>query len=199
MPITIRGHRIFVSCPDGLERERDKCHQIVNDFNKRSAIKRGFLFIPIDSRDVPGGVGRAQSIINANLLDCDYVLVMVWNKLGSPPGTDGQKEYSSGTEEEYSKAVECAKTGNGPIRNVVVFFKAISAEEPGARTPEMEQVLEFKKKVQKEVFYKEFKDENELEILLMQHLDEWLFGLESVGQPARRQGMVVYREDDEQP
>jgi hypothetical protein len=198
MPIPIAGYRIFICCPDGLDSERDKCRQTVDDFNKRSAIKRGVLFVPIDSRDVPRGVGRAQSIINTRMLDCDYVLVMVWNKLGSSPGTDGQREFISGTVEEYSRAVECVNARNGPVRNVIVFFKQIPPKELETHSPVIDQVLEFKRKVQKEAYYGEFNDESDLEILLTQHLDEWLRLPESVGQPDRRQGTVVHREDEEQ-
>ena len=196
MPIRITGYRIFISSPDGLDSERQKCRHTVDEFNKRSAVKRGCLFIPIESRDVLCGVGRAQSIINTNMLDCDYVLVMVWNALGSPPGHDGQREYNSGTEEEYSKAVECVTSRKGPITNVIVFFKEIPAKEFEKQNPEIERVLTFKKRVQKEVLYKEFRDESGLEDLLLQHLDEWLRALENPGQLDRKQGTVVYQEDE---
>src|SRR5438046_2882905 len=98
----IRAYRIFIASPGGLADERRRFRDVVHRFNDTDAIPRGVLFIPVGWEDTLGGVGRPQSPINEEVRDCDYFLLMLWDRWGSPPDSEAAGRFTSGTEEEYS-------------------------------------------------------------------------------------------------
>lgn len=182
MPVNIKGYRVFISWQEGLENERDVFYKTIDYFNKKRARRRGFLFIPIDFKKITGGYGRPQTKINLTLDDCDYLIVTLWDRWGEPPDKNGTGEYSSGTEEEYNKAVECLKDKR-PMCDVVVFFKAIPAEKLINPSEQVTNVLKFREKVKKEGLFKDFKSIDQFKELITDHLEEWLFRLEYPNQP----------------
>ena len=77
---------------------------VVNKYNDDEAVQRGAHFIPVRWELTLGGVGRPQAMINEDVRKCDYFVLMLWDRWGSAPGSDGKRKYSSGTEEEYHVA-----------------------------------------------------------------------------------------------
>ena len=145
MSIDIKGYRIFIATPGGLQPERQTFRRTVEEYNTAEAIPRGVLFIPVGWEDTLGGVGRPQSIINADIAVCDYFLLMLCDRWGTPPEDSGT--YTSGTEEEFHFAMHClaSETTLYPMRQVLAFFKAVDPSKLSDPGPQLEQVLKFKR------------------------------------------------------
>lgn len=196
MPFTIKGYRVFISSPEGLEEERELFYDIIETYNKQHAIQRGFLFIPVGSQDVAPGTGRPQTIINERLCDCDCFVAMFWDRWGSDPGRDKKGEkYSSGTEEEYYKAGELLEDKNSPMCERVVLFKKLDERRLKDPGPQLKKVMEFKKKIRKEIYYREFEDKSEFGHVVTKLLAEWLFKFEYPSKPERKEATVVEKGD----
>ncbi|HUU17153.1 MAG TPA: DUF4062 domain-containing protein [Sedimentisphaerales bacterium] len=195
MAISIKGYHVFMSWQEGLEEEKNLFYEVIKRYNYEKAIRRGFLFIPFDWKNIPGGHGRAQGRINLKLDNCDYLIVLFWDRWGSSPGKVNDEEYSSGTEEEYYKGVKCLKDDQKPMQEIVVFFKEVpqrQIDDPGLQ---LGKVLEFKNKIKEECLYKDFKTKGDFQRLIVEHLEDWLFKLEYPNKPLRTSVTVTDKGD----
>jgi len=180
MAITIRGYRIFLSWQDGLEEEQAIFFETVNDFSQSRSIPRKILFIPIDWKKIPGGFGRAQSRINLKLEECDYLIVTLWKRMGTPPDGQCSEGYDSGTEEEYEKAKICLKSGELPMQDILVCTKEIPSETQ--QDDQLKKLIDFKEKVKSEGLIKPYKDISQFKKIITEHLDAWMLDIERVQQ-----------------
>src|SRR5262245_63013344 len=101
MASALTAYRVFIASPGGLQGEREQFKHTLNAYNEAEGIVRGVTFIPVGWEATLGGVGRPQAIINKELLDCDYLVLLLWDRWGSPPAESTDATYSSGTEEEF--------------------------------------------------------------------------------------------------
>lgn len=108
MPSQVSAYRIFVGSPSGLEEERKRFREVVNEYNESDALENGVLFIPVGWELTLRGMGRPQQLINDDLKRCDYCVILLHDRWGTPSSTAGQ--YSSGTEEEYALAKQLFQT-----------------------------------------------------------------------------------------
>lgn len=148
MSIDIKGYRVFIATPGGLQPERQAFRRTLEEYNAAEAIPRGVLFIPVGWEDTLGGVGRPQSIINADIALCDYFLLMLCDRWGTPPEDSGT--YTSGTEEEFHLAMHCLASEPTlySMRQVLAFFKAVDPSKFSDPGPQLEQVLKFKSELE---------------------------------------------------
>ena len=105
MAIEVRAYRIFIATPGGLEMERETFRRVVSEYNETDALPRSVQFVPVGWEDTLASVGRPQALINQDLHTCDYFLIALWDRWGSPPDHEGV--HSSGTEEEFDEALQC--------------------------------------------------------------------------------------------
>ena len=147
MPEDIVLYRVFIATPGGLEQERRAFAQTLERYNVAEAIPRQASFLPVGWEDTLAGVGRPQTLINEDLNRCDYFVMVLWDRWGTPPGGE-HPHHTSGTEEEYRLAMEHFRDPNHPLDKVVVLFKAIE-DAKRLRDPEeqLKKVLRFKKKL----------------------------------------------------
>ena len=174
MIVELSGYRIFIASPRGLENERAAFNNTVNEFNDAHAIEKEAIFLPVAWEEIPGGMGRAQDHINEQIQRCDYCVIVLHTKWGSPPGED--RKYESGTEEEFHVAVECRNDDQLPMRDVKIFFKAVDATLLNDPSAQLKKVLAFKKKIEnsREHHYEIFDDPRKFEAKLRRHLARWL-------------------------
>ena len=173
MAVDLKGYRVFIATPGGLDEERKAFRAVINDHNEMDAFKRGVCFIPVGWEITLGGVGRPQELINQELRQCDYFILILWDRWGTPTGTG---TYSSGTEEEYTVALNCLNDIAFPMRDIVVFFRAVDVRmlsDPGVQ---LQKVLDFKKKLEEEkrlLFYT-YDEISLFEKRLRYHLAKWV-------------------------
>ena len=104
-----------------MKRERLFGQSFVSSVRSREWIEV-LLFSPVGWEDTLGGHYRPQSKINEELVECDYFVLVLWDRWGSPTDIDGQ--YSSGCDEEFNLALECL-TENRPMKEVIVPKRCI--------------------------------------------------------------------------
>jgi tetratricopeptide (TPR) repeat protein len=131
--------------------------------------------MPVGWEDVLPGMGRPQGIINEKLHACDYFVLVLWNRWGTPPGKPGKSTYTSGTEEEYNVARTHYDDPHHPLRAMVVFFKGVAPAQLNDPGPQLKKVLKFRKKLEqsREILFKPFDTTPEFERALRGLLGEW--------------------------
>ena len=174
MAATLTQYRVFISSPKGLEEERKAFYKEVNDYDEIDARPRGVSFLAIGSEKVVPEYGRPQSIINKELYNCDYFVLVLWDRWGTPPGTLDQTVYSSGSEEEFNEAVNCLS--KKIICGIVVMFKEIENTELANQDEQLQKVIKFKKKLETDqtLFYQKFSSTEDFRKILRRCLAKWV-------------------------
>lgn len=167
--------KIFIASPGGVADERKAFRSEIQEYNESDAIPRGVLFQPVGWEDTLGSVGRPQAIINEDVRACDYFVLLLWDRWGSPPDVSPSR-FSSGTEEEYNVALESYNDQKSPMRKLVMMFKAVDPKQLSDAGPQLQKVLEFRKTIESEKNHL-FHNFDSIEIfrkLLRRHLAAWL-------------------------
>lgn len=131
--------------------------------------------LPVGWETTHAGAGRPQSRINEQLRTCDYFVLVLHDRWGSSPSPPGTNGFSSGSEEEFDVAGACLK-GDEPMRDIMVLFKGVNAQQLSDPGPQLSQVLEFKAKLEREktLMYATFDTIDEFRRQLQRHLLRWL-------------------------
>ncbi|RFA07816.1 hypothetical protein B7R54_00260 [Subtercola boreus] len=116
------GRRIFVASPGDVADERKLVSQIVDEFNSTEGFNQGTAYFVRGWEHLSGTVQRPQEAINELVLrDCDYLIVILGSRWGTPPQVGGG--YDSGTEEEFFEALRLLADIKAPMRDMLVMFK----------------------------------------------------------------------------
>lgn len=176
MPLDIKGYRVFIASPGGLEKERKAFRKTLVEYNQSEAIHQNAQFFPVGWEDTLGGVGRPQSLINDEIRECDFMVLLLWDRWGSTPGGTGG--YSSATEEEFHVALECLRDSARPMRQIIVLFKAVAARQLSDPGEQLGKVLDFKRQLEaeKQHFFETFDTLASFQDRLRRHLGAWIRG-----------------------
>ncbi len=174
MPTDIKAYRVFVASPGGLQSERNAFREALSRYNEMDGLPRGVMFLPVGWEDTLGGFGRPQHIINQDLRECDFMVLVLWDRWGSPP--DRESRFRSGVEEEFQVAMECLRDSELPMQQIVVFFKAVHEKQLSDPGPQLQAVLGFKKSLEetKEHLFHTFDEVRSFDNLLSRHLASWV-------------------------
>lgn len=145
---------VFVASPNDVSEERDTVDQIVNEINSAHARRTGVRFEVLRwERDVSPAAGKdPQAIVNDQIpRDYDVFLGILWNRLGSPTN-----RADSGTVEEYELAKERFDRDPNSIHLMLYCKDAPPATMDGFDPDQYKKVVEFRKRIEKEVFYRKF-------------------------------------------
>jgi hypothetical protein len=119
MPSNAKFYRVFVASPGGLDPERHAFRESLNECNDSDAVERGALFIPVGWELTLPGCGRPQALINQDIEKCDYFVLLLWDRWGSPTDAGDKPKYTSGIEEEYHVALKCFEDVVKPMRQLM--------------------------------------------------------------------------------
>lgn len=192
----ITHYKVFIASPGGLETERKAFKNALLSHNEADAIERSCYFQPIGWEITLGGVGRPQERINQDLRKCDYFVLLLWNRWGSSTGRD---DVTSGTHEEFLLANELLGDKAAPMREIVVFFRGVDAallSDPG---PQLQKVLDFKRKIEdeKRLLFETFDSPESFGEKLKRHLASWTRLHESAGKESAAGGDHALDNHDE--
>ena len=170
--MSLSGRQIFIASPGGLDAERQRVRETVDEYNRSLSSKTGVAFITRGWEEIPGGLGRPQALINQIIDDCDFTVVLLADRWGSAPGLDA---FSSGTEEELMHSLALRATPDVHMRDVLVLFKSIPDAQLADPGSELSKVLAFKKRLEKskEIFYGTFDSLDALQQRLEKALGGW--------------------------
>lgn len=172
----VTEYRIFIATPGGLDEERKAFRDTVREYNEIDALDREITFTPVGWEDTLGGVRRPQDVINDQLVRCDYFLLLLWDRWGSPTDKEASSGYSSGCEEEYELALGCLRDSDCYMREVAVFFKAADHRQLSDPGDQLKRVLSFKEGLEREktVYFKTFDEVSAFRQLLLKYLAKWV-------------------------
>lgn len=178
MPVDVSCRVVFLASPGGLDHERRRCREIFREYNECRSLDYGISFYVHAWEDVAGGVGRPQDLINPNLERCDFLLLLFNDRWGSPPAEDNK--YSSGTEEEFFRALELLGDADPPMRDILVLFKTLPPDRIRDAGPSLKAVLNFRARLEasKSLMYENFDSDASLSRIVERKLLEWSKPLE---------------------
>lgn len=172
----ITCRQIFLASPGGLARERAACREIYREHNESGALDHGSFFYIHAWEDVTGGAGRAQGRINPRMDGCDYAVVIFYDRWGSPTSEDGN--YSSGTEEEFYRAIALLADASREMRDIHVLFKDVDAERMRDPGEDLKKVLTFRSMLEQPnsrgLMFETFDSEASLRHKITRKMREWL-------------------------
>lgn len=173
MPLSVSCRRVFLASPGGLAEERARCRTAIREFNETRTVADEVCFFVHAWEDVSGGVGRPQDRINPNLDGSDFMLLLFGEWWGSAPAHEGR--YTSGTEEEYFRALDLLNNTSQPMRDILVLFKTVPSERMRDPGPSLKKVLDFRARLEasKTIMYENFDSLVSLDLIVSRKLNEW--------------------------
>ena len=118
------------------------CRQAIRRFNDERSESERVTFIIRAWEDLPGGIGRPQDRINPRLDDCDFMILLLGDRWGSPPALDGP--YSSGTEEEFYRCLDLLAQLDAAMRDLLVLFKTLDDDRLRDPGQQLLKVMDFR-------------------------------------------------------
>lgn len=191
--------RVFLASPGDLTDERIAVSDVVAEINDNWADFLGYQIELMGWEDTVSRHRRPQEVINQDLDRCELFIGMMWKKWGTPPDTNG--EFSSGFEEEYTRAVS-RKTDSG-LPEISMFFKKIPDHFMEDKGPDLIKVLDFRQGLidGKEQLFQEFGEPSELTTIVRKCLTQYLVeiknrdNLEAASRASDKQSEQPSRED----
>jgi len=174
MPKKTTEYRIFIASPGGLSNERELFRSTIQEYNVRDAVPRGVLFTPVGWENTSPGIGRPEELILKDLRECDYLVLVLFDRWGSPSDKEGK--FSSGTYEEFVEGKKCLADSTKSMREIVVLFKALDHSRLTDPGKQLKQVLAFRQHLEasKELLYDTFDDERAFREKLERLLAKWV-------------------------
>jgi len=156
-----------------LEAERAQCEATIQEFNQTHAHDQGVTFVLKRYEALVGGVGRPQTLINPHLDQCDFMILLMGDRWGSPPDLDAR--YGSGSEEEFHRCVELLEDESAHMRDLLVMFKTLDADRLRDPGPQLQAVMDFRNRVEisKALYYGTFDSLESLSVAVHRKLTEW--------------------------
>jgi tetratricopeptide (TPR) repeat protein len=178
MAMDLKGYKVFVASPSGLDDLRATIHEHMAWFNDLHANPNHTHFMPVMWERMAAGFGRPQGRINQQLEQCDYFILVLWDRFGSPSDLPAAGGQVFAVEEEFQEACRYLNAEEYPMRDVVVLFKAIDERKLADPGPQLQKVLDFKKRLEasKQHFYHTFDSHDGFRRYLEIVLGSWLIG-----------------------
>lgn len=183
---SLKKIRIFVASPSDVAKEYNKLKEVAASL-KPTADHLGLILDVINWRDVVPDVGRAQQVIFDELkpTSWDIFVGILWHRFGTPPGAKDpqtQKDYLSGTEEEFRTAYRLRKQFNRPR---IVMYRCARKIPSDADAIQVKLVEEFFAEIQNPnsefpVLTQSFKDLRSFEKLWHENLQKLLIAYSQI-------------------
>jgi hypothetical protein len=168
------GRLIFLASPGGLDAERAAVEATIHEFNQTHALDQQVTFVTKRWEDLAGGVGRPQSRINPHLDQCDFMILLMGDRWGSPPDRDGK--WGAGTEEEFHRCLDLLYADHAYMRDLLVLFKTIDPDRLREPSPQLQAVMGFRNTLDlsKTLMYNTFDSLQSLSTSVHRKLTEWV-------------------------
>ncbi len=167
--------RVFIASPGGLEAERRAFAEEVKEYNRIECHGRDHQFKAVAWEEMLSSYGRPQAQISHELQTCDYFILVLHFRWGSPPSADPDHPYSSGSAEEWDLALKGLQDPEQSMRDVALYFKSVSPEQMADPGEQLQRVLTFRSKVEeeKEIFFQTFDQSEHFSTRVRELLARW--------------------------
>ena len=153
--------RVFISSPGGLDAERAIIISEITTLSDQEA-QKGNLAVSIIRwpDDIAAGIAEyGQSVINRQTVDHEILVCLIGSRMGSPT-----PRASSGTEEEFDRAIEAVL--NGEQVQLLLFFSNLPVRPMDLDPNQLLLVRAFREKASRlGVLYHTFNDHDQLRSL----------------------------------
>ena len=134
---------LFLASPSGLDEYRRAAYECAEQVRRYLAAPAGVGFELFGWEDVLPDYGRPQGVINPLLDDCNVLVGILGNRLGTPTG-----EAESGFAEEFERMA--ARAAGGEDVQIVIYTLALGEAELDDPGEKLRQVLEFRERLRQE-------------------------------------------------
>lgn len=167
MPTPAEELVLFLASPGDVADERSVCRRVADRVNITCGINIGVRIRVAGWEDVPPAYGRPQALINPWVDQCDIFLGVLHKRWGTETGA-----ADSGFDEEFTRAVDRARSGSSAGPEIALFFKRINAADEADPGPQLLKLLEFRRRIREEriALFREFDDPGDLERQLYEYL-----------------------------
>lgn len=150
-------YNVIIVSPSDVIEERKICYEVLNNLNGINARSSKIILNPIgwELNSYPESGAPPQEILNRQLLDdADVLIAVFWTRIGTPT-----KEYPSGSIEEVSKHIKAGKSA-------LIYFSNALSDPRHYNAEQYKKLMKFKKEIQGNSFYKEYKNKEEFKNIL---------------------------------
>jgi hypothetical protein len=163
MPRNVTKIKIFIASPGDTQDERRSASEIVEELNKINQFDSIEYELVKWETHTYSGIGEdAQDVINKQIDDdYDIFIGLMWKRFGSPT-----KRASSGTEEEFLRAVDIHQNKLRPIK-ILFYFSQTAIPPKDIDTEQLQKINQFKEQLKNAgVYYWDYSSIKEFEGLL---------------------------------
>jgi hypothetical protein len=135
MPYTATVFMVMIASPSDVPQEREIARQVINSWNSMHSEDRKVVLMPLgwDTHSAPVMGGRAQEIINSQILkQSDLLVAIFWTRIGT-----ATEKSISGTAEEIEKHVNAGKPA-------MVYFSSAAVPPEKLDRKQYESLIKFK-------------------------------------------------------
>jgi len=153
--------QVMIASPSDVVEERKIAKEVIYKWNSTNSVEKKIVLLPVLwELDTSPKIGETpQTIINKQILESSDVLVVIfWNRIGTPTGTG-----ISGTIEEVEKHVKSKKPA-------MLYFSKIPILAEDIDHNQHQALKEYKKRIQKESLYHEYSTVENFEKEFYHHL-----------------------------
>jgi hypothetical protein len=148
--------KIFLASPSDVANERRYVEEVIKDINDTVASSKDIVLELVHSGRTHPGYGQdGQAVLNAQIASMEEYALFVgimWNRVGTPT-----PRAESGTVEEFERAIVAFERKKQP--HIWFYFRQSAAQlNTEEELEQRRQVLEFKKKVQRNALTREYKN-----------------------------------------
>jgi hypothetical protein len=178
--VRIAEYHVFLASPGDMEAERQAVREFFQEYNETTAQWRKARFTVVDWENYSSaGIGRAQELITKQTLEqyresLALVIALMGQRFGTPTG-----EAESGTEEEYTWALESFTKRGFP--DIKWFFRVprqfvVPLDPALARVAidQWERVQDFRRTVEAISLVRDFVDLPHFRELFRRDVTHWL-------------------------
>lgn len=178
---------VFIASPGDLAVERRAFRDCIVELNKGFGEGADVEFEALGWEDTLAQVGRrSQGVINQEIDRCDVFILTMFLRWGqAAPDSD----FSSYTEEEFHRALKRFKETGRP--EIFVILKKISASRMADPGPQLQQVLDFRRELEKTrtILYREYTGKTQFGEEVDRHLKAYAKG--ELPQPDESTGDII--------
>jgi hypothetical protein len=163
MPRNVTKIKIFIASPGDTQDERNSASEIIQELNMINPLDNiEFELVKWETHTYSGIGEDAQEVINKQIDDdYDIFVGLMWKRFGSPT-----KRASSGTEEEFLRAVEIYKKRLRPIK-ILFYFSQTAIPPREIDADQLQKINQFRNQLKDAgVYFWDYSNIKEFEGLL---------------------------------
>lgn len=195
MPRTVVTYKVFLASPNDVKEERGIVKNVIETYNKiHSCDNIKLELLCWEDTTHPSFGDYPQEVVNSQIGDdYDVFIGVLWSRFGTPTPV-----YKSGTEEEFYRAYERYKNGDGV--EIMLYRKDESVPPSAIDAEQLQKVNSFISKISElGGYYFTFTGKEQFHEMLLKHLEGVIRDKEKRRNQCRREMSLVTSTGEQVP